>query len=62
MVVRENGQKVSKQKKYLLCTMMEAYQAFKRSHPDTENGKSKFAKLRPSHILCIDEIPHNVCV
>lgn len=62
MVVRENGQKVTKQKKYLLCTVMEAYQAFKQLHPNTEIGKSKFAELRPSHILCIGETPHNVCV
>lgn len=62
MVVRENGKKVTKQKKYLLCTVMETYQAFKHLHPDAKIGKSKFSELRPSHILCIGERPHNVCV
>lgn len=56
MVVRENGQKVTKQKKYLLCTLIEVYQAFKQQYPSIN------FELRPSHILCIGETPHNVCV
>lgn len=43
-------------------TVNEAYQEFKKSHPDLNIGKSSFHSLRPEHVMLIKDTPHNVCV
>lgn len=49
------------QKKVLMMTVMEAHKLFAQENPDIKIGKSKFAALRPKHVLPISEKDHNVC-
>ena len=57
-----DGEKKRVQKKYLLMTLREAYELFRKQHPDVYIGKSKFSELRPVHILPQRYTPENVCV
>ncbi|KAI6647814.1 hypothetical protein LOD99_8529 [Oopsacas minuta] len=41
---------------------MEAYSLWQKEYPDIKIGKSKFAALRPPHVLLTSELPRNVCV
>lgn len=59
-VKTENG-KQQIQKKVMVMTIMEAFQLFKKERSDIKIGKSKFAGLRPSHVVPISEKDHNVC-
>lgn len=43
-------------------TNVEAYSLWKKEYPDIKIGKSKFAALRPPHVLLTIELPRNVCV
>lgn len=54
-------QKVSVQSRYMLMSLSEAYQSFKKDNAE-KIGLSKFCELRPKHIKLFDQIPHNVCV
>ena len=49
-------------KRHLIVTTSEAYELFRNDHPDIGLGKSKFAELRPKHILLSSDIPNNVWV
>ena len=40
----------------------EVYQMLKQENPDKKIGKSKFASLRPGHVLLSSQMPRNVCV
>ena len=42
--------------------VFEAYRCFKEERPDSSIGKSKFAELRPAHVLKRSETPRNVCL
>lgn len=46
----------------MLMSLKEAYEEFRKNYSDAKIGVSKFANLRPEHILTFDKIPHNVCV
>ena len=39
----------------------EAYALFREEHPEESVGKSKFASLRPSHVLLSSLMPRNIC-
>jgi hypothetical protein len=41
---------------------MEVYSLFKKEFPEARIKKSKFAALRPSHVLLSNKLPHNVCL
>ena len=44
-------------------SVCEAHSIWKSEHPERRKiGKSKFAKLRPEHILLTSELPRNVCM
>ena len=56
-----DGGKEIRQKRHLIMTVSEAYQLFKENFPELTVGKSKFAALRPQHVLLVSKTPHNVC-
>ena len=58
----ENGQKLHMQVRHLTCSIIEIYRLFREEHPDVDIGKSKFAELRPKHVLLSCKLPHNVCL
>jgi hypothetical protein len=43
-------------------TVQEVFCQFKVEFPTVNIGKSKFASLRPQHVMLCHETPHNVCV
>lgn len=57
----DDGQKRQIRKRHMVMTISEAYSLFKEEHPDVVIGKSKFAELRPVHVLIVSKMPHNVC-
>ena len=42
-------------------TVGETFESFKADHPECTVGVSKFAALRPDHVLLTSKLPHNVC-
>ena len=61
--VKEDGRKVHKQKRLLLCNLNEAYTLFKEHYPNVKIGISKFCELRPKHIVTVSSSgTHTVCV
>ena len=55
VTIKQEGTKTKVQKKVMLCTVMEAYHAFKKENTDVKIGKSKFASLRPANIVPISD-------
>ncbi len=47
----ENGVKMKKQKRHLTSSILETYALFKNENEGVKVGKSKFAELRPKHVL-----------
>ena len=47
----EDGKKITRRKMYLTMYLKEVFQLFKDSYPDVKIGFSKFADLRPPHVL-----------
>ena len=62
IVVKEEDQKKTYMKRHLLLTIAETYKIFKSENMEVKIGKSKFAELRPRHVLLQRETPANVCV
>jgi len=60
-VLTDEGKKEKVQKKVLMMTVMEAYKSFKTEFLDCKIGKSKFATLRPQHVVPVCDKDHNVC-
>jgi hypothetical protein len=62
--VNENGEKICKQRRLLMCNLKEAFAHFKQKHPNHKVGFSKFAELRPKEcVLALDKHgSHSVCV
>ena len=58
----DDGIKQKVQVRYLTSSLMEVYALFKSDHSGVKIGKSKFAELRPKHVLLSNKIPHNVCL
>ncbi|PSN49441.1 hypothetical protein C0J52_06605 [Blattella germanica] len=49
-------------KRYLVMTILEAFNLFKADYPEINLQKSKFYESRPQHVLLCSETPQNVCV
>lgn len=62
ITVRENGIKYKMQTRHLQCSIKEVFAMFKADHSDVKIGKTKFAELRPKHVLLSNKLPHNVCL
>ena len=62
--MREDGEKVTKQRRLLLCNLSEAYNIFKRDNPNVNVGFTKFTTLRSKEcILALNNHgTHSVCV
>ena len=56
------GTKTKHQKRHLTSSILEVFALFKEEYPDITVGKSKFADLRPKHVLLSSKLPHNVCL
>ena len=50
------------QARHLNSPINEVYGMFINMHPDVKIGKSKFAHLRPKHVLLSSKIPQNACL
>ncbi len=57
----ENGEKIKVQKWHMVMTLGEAYELFKEDNPDEIIGKGMFAKLLPTEVFLVSDMPHNVC-
>lgn len=63
MTFKENGIKVQKQKRLVLCNLNELYLEFKNKYPDMKIGRSKFCELRPKWcVIAGGSGTHSVCV
>lgn len=58
----DNGEKQHIQVRHLTSSIMEVYRQFQKDFPNIDIGKSKFAELRPKHVLLSNKLPHNVCL
>ena len=61
-VVNGKNTKETKQIRYLLISLKEAYEQFRNKNTNASIGLSKFCSLRPFYVKPFDQIPHNVCV
>lgn len=59
--VKIDGKKFKERKRHLVMTVAETWEQFKTQYPDVKVGLSKFASLRPKHILLSSQTPQNVC-
>ncbi|KAG1682566.1 hypothetical protein GQR58_010849 [Nymphon striatum] len=57
-----DGIKIQFQTRHLTSSILETHALFCEEFPDTRIGKSKFAELRPRHVLLSSKLPHNVCL
>jgi len=63
MTIRfDSGMKQKMQTRYLTSSVMEVYSLFKKENPSVKVGKSKFAELRPKHVLLNSKVPQNICL
>jgi hypothetical protein len=53
-------EKYTVQTRYLVMSLKEAWAVFKEKNPGVKIGLSKFCSLRPKHVKCFSDIPHNV--
>lgn len=61
--MKENGTKVQRQKRLILCNLNELFTEFKNENPGIKIGRSKFCELRPKWcIIAGASGTHNVCV
>ena len=60
--LQEDGTRCQVQVRHLTFSILEAYALFKEAYPNVKIGKSKFADLRPKHVLVQNKLPHNVCL
>jgi len=61
ITVRNEMGKNKFQKWHMSMCVKEAYAIFKEENPGIKVGVSKFASLRPQHILLSSQMPSNVC-
>ena len=64
ILCRVNDEKVPLQKRYVLTTTNEAFGIFCINNPVISHhvSFSKFAELRPVHVLLHRNYPHDVCI
>ena len=60
-VVCTDVRKETRQRRHLFMTVAEAYKLFREKYPDECIRKSKYAELRPKHVLLSSDLPVNVC-
>ena len=60
VVVTENSERKTFQKRHLSMTIMEAYQIFKNEYLHNSIGKSKFAQLRPKCVVYSSDLTQYV--
>jgi len=58
----DSGMKQKMQTRYLTSSIIEIYSLFKKENPSIKVGKSKFAELRPKHVLLNSKVPQNICL
>ncbi|KAJ8891378.1 hypothetical protein PR048_010894 [Dryococelus australis] len=56
------GEQQLVQKRYMVMTVLEAFNIFRAEYPTVNVHKFKFYELCPQHVLLCSETPHNVCV
>lgn len=49
-------------KRFMIMTVSETYELFKKYFPSEEVGLSTFFKMRPRHVQLANKMPHNMCV
>ena len=57
-----DGVKMKYQARHLTSSVAEVHALFHEEFPLYKIGKSKFAELRPQHVLLSSKLPHNVCL
>ena len=57
-----DGVKMKYQARHLTSSVAEVYALFHEEFPLYKIGKSKFAELRPQHVLLSSKLPYNVCL
>ena len=57
-----DGRKTKCQARHLTSSVAEVHALYREEFPQIKIGKSKFAKLRPQHVLLSSKLPHNVCL
>ncbi|CAF1442411.1 unnamed protein product [Rotaria sordida] len=62
IIVNDNGNKTTYQKKILLYTIREAYELFLAENPGISVGRTAFAEIRPKHISVKSSMAHRVCI
>ncbi|CAF1246475.1 unnamed protein product [Rotaria sordida] len=62
IVVNDNGNKITYQKKILLYTIREAYELFLAANPGISVSQTAFAEIRPKHISVKSSMAHRVCI
>jgi len=62
ITIKENGEKKTLQKRYLLYSLREIHQLFIEENPQVVISRSSFKDLRPCNVLYKSATPHNMCV
>lgn len=63
VIISLNGEKISKQRRLVLCNLKEAYQIFKAKYPTIRIGFSRFSTHRPANcVLANSSGTHTICV
>jgi len=57
-----DGTKITMQTRHLTSSIKETHALFCKEYPTNKIGKSKFAEIRPKHVLLSNKLPHNVCM
>ena len=57
IVVRTDVRKETHQRRHLFMTVAEAHKLFREKYPDKCIRTSKFAELRPKHVLLSSDLP-----
>lgn len=61
--MKENGVKIQRQKRLILCNLNELFTELKKENPGIKIGKSKFCELRPKWCIVAGASgTHNLCV
>lgn len=56
-----SGEKEKIAKRFLIMSVSELYANFKTEFPEIHVSRAKFFKLRPEHVKCRKNTPHNIC-
>ena len=58
----DDGTKTKLQTRHLTSSIKETDGMVQDEYPNTKVGKSKFAEMRPQHVLLSNKLPHNMCL